>query len=400
MIRRVLAGLIVFAAIAAAARLQAGSSRPVFRQAAASAVSAADVAAAIDKLGSFDLPVRTAASRTIRRATAAIAVPPLTAAARQHRDGYTRYRALVLLSGFDDPSAPVLMRQLITDRNDRVRMVVYAWYERHADPAVIPALVEALGQEQSEFVRPALLRALVAHGSDARARNAVLPFIMRGQDDFRGAVIEALGEYRATYAIAPISEVARLDGPLQDDAVTALGRIGDVSTHDLLAELQRAAPRQVQPSIAAALSLLGSNVAANESYLKQTLQFAASVAGNQPLLRGAAHALAVLAGKNNPDALTTLFDYGVPAKDQVRAPLALAVGMAALRAPDVLFRALEPRKDRAAALELLQEAFDMLSSEDFELERFYMEVRHIYWSEPPNSTRRQLAESIIAALEF
>jgi hypothetical protein len=110
--------------------------------------------------------------------------------------------------------------------------------------------------------------------------------------------------------------------------------------------------------------------------------------------------LAVLAGKNNPDALTTLFDYGVPAKDQVRAPLALAVGTAALRAPDVLFRALEPRKDRAAALELLQEAFDMLSSEDFELERFYMEVRHSYWSEPPNSTRRQLAESIIAALEF
>ena len=61
--------------------------------------------AAIDNLGRFEAPVRTAASRDVRWAPAAQAVPALMEAAAGHADGYVRFRALVLLSGFNDARA-------------------------------------------------------------------------------------------------------------------------------------------------------------------------------------------------------------------------------------------------------------------------------------------------------
>ena len=73
--------------------------------------------------------------------------------------------------------------------------------------------------------------------------------------------------------------------------------------------------------------------------------------------------------------------------------------MAALRNPSALFATLEARKDRDGALELLQDAFDMLS-EDYEEERFYVEVQKAYWSAPAGSPRRQVAEALIQKLEF
>lgn len=63
----------------------------------------AQLRAAIDKLGDLDYDTRTAAARTIRRAPADQAVPALLAAVREHADGYVRFRALVLLTGFNDP---------------------------------------------------------------------------------------------------------------------------------------------------------------------------------------------------------------------------------------------------------------------------------------------------------
>ena len=82
--------------------------------------------------------------------------------------------------------------------------------------------------EESEFVRPALTRALAAlRRRSPRRKTLMTTLVMRGQDFFRSVVIEALGDYRAAYALKPITEVAKLDGPLQDDAVLALGKIGD-----------------------------------------------------------------------------------------------------------------------------------------------------------------------------
>jgi HEAT repeat protein len=366
----------------------------------AASVSAAELTAAIDKLGSFDLAVRTRAAQTARRASAELAIPALKAAALEHKDGYVRYRALVLLAGFGDASAAATMRQLIGDRNDRLRTVAYGWFEHHRDPGILPVLLEALPREQSEFVRPALLRALVAYGDDPRAREAIMPLIMRGEDVFRGVVIDALGNYRAAYAVQPIVEVAKLDGPLQDDAVTALGRIGDAGVRSTLAELQRSASRDAQPAIAAAMCLLGSNCEANEDYLKKSVAFAATAEGFQPLLRGTSSALAQLAARGNRDALTALLDAGVPSTDPARAPIALAVGTAAIRNPSILLDVLEPRRDRDGVIALLRDAFDMLASEDYELERFYVDVRRAYWTAAAGSPRRQLAEALIAKLEF
>jgi HEAT repeat protein len=363
--------------------------------------SPAELAAAIDKLGSFDLTTRTAASRVVRRASANAAVPALARAAREHADSYVRYRALVLLAGFGEASAADTMRLVMTDKNDRLRTVAYEFFEAHKDPAVLPALIEAVDREQSEFVRPALLRALAVYGDDARARSALLPYVLRGEDDFRAAVIEALGDYGAKYALAPITEVAKLDGPLQDESAIALGGIGDPASRATLLELQRTAPREVQPAIATALCLLGVNAEQNRKYLDESLSFGATNEAYQPLLRGAAHGLAVLAAsRKDVSALGKLMDVGGPANDPARAPIALALGFVALRNPSVLMDGLLARSNRDQAVALLRDAFDMLASEDYALERFFVDVRHTYWNAPPGSDRQRLAETLIRALEF
>src|SRR3989304_1935349 len=66
-------------------------------------ITSAPLKAAIDKLGPVHSPVRLAAARTVGRAASAMAVPALVQAVDEHADGYVRFRALVLLSGFNDP---------------------------------------------------------------------------------------------------------------------------------------------------------------------------------------------------------------------------------------------------------------------------------------------------------
>jgi hypothetical protein len=264
---------------------------------------------------------------------------------------------------------------------------------------MLPGLLDRLTKERSEFVRPALTRALAAHGSDPRVRAALVPLIARGEDFFRGALIEAIGDYDGRYAVAAIAEVAKIDGPLQDDALTALGKIGDPSQAALLGALQKSSPRNVQPTISASLCLMGINCAGHEDYLRKTLAVAVKDDGYQDVLRGVAHAWGVLGARGRPGAIDVLFDAGIPAKDPARAPIALALGMAVLRNPPALLAALEARQDRNGALELLQDAFDMLS-EDFEEELFCVEVRKAYWSAPAGSPRRQVAEALIQKLEF
>ena len=367
--------------------------------ASAAKVAPAQVRAAVDVLGSMDFPVRMDAGRTIRRAEPSVAVPALLDAVANHKDWYVRFRALVVLSGFNDPRTGETMLQMLSDKNDRLRAVAYAWFEHNRDPAVPPRLIAALEREESEFVRPALTRALAAYGSDAKVREIMTALVMRGQDLFRSVVIEALGDYRGTYALQPITDVAKLDGPLQDDAVLAIGRLGDKRGLVVLAELQRTAPRNLQPSIAASICLLGSNCASHEGYLVETMKFAIGNPGYQELLRAAANGLSTLAIAGNKEAAASLFELGGPTRDPERAAIALALGRIALRNTPLVLQVLESRKDLAAATELLREAFDMLD-EDFEEERFFVTVRRAYWAAAVGSGSRRIAETLIQRLEF
>ncbi len=361
-------------------------------------VAPAALKAALDKLGKLDYKTRVEASATLRRAPAAVVVPMLTEAARRHADGYVRFRALVLLSGFNDPATAPVFLEALTDENDRLREVAYAYVEDHPQPALVPRLLEALEREQAEFVRPALIRAVAAHGADPKVQVVLKREVMRGVDFFRAAVIEALGVHKAGYALDEILKIAQLDGPLQDDAVRAIGQIGDKRGLPTLVTVQRAGGRELQPTIAAAICGLGNNCDGHGRFIRESLDFAAHNPGYQELARAAATALADLSASGRPEALPALFALGMPANDPVRAPIALATGQAVMRNPGQLL-ALVPTLPRQDATLLLRDAFDMLE-EDYAEERFFATVRRQYWASSADAPGRAAAQVLITALEF
>src|SRR3989442_12018556 len=171
------------------------------------AVPAAQLQAAIDKLGDLDYATRTNAARTVRRTPGAQAVPALLQAVAEHADGYVRYRALVLLTGFNDPRAKDAMRESLASPNDRLRPVAYSFFEHNPDRAMTATFLSSLHTEQAEVVPPAVVRALAALGPQP----ALLREVTRGEDFFRSAVIEALGDYKAAYAFDALTAVAKID---------------------------------------------------------------------------------------------------------------------------------------------------------------------------------------------
>jgi HEAT repeat protein len=362
-------------------------------------VNAEQVRAAIDTLGSIDYPVRSAAARTVRRADPTIAVTALLQAVKQHKDEFVRFRALVVLSGFNDPRTRDVMAAAISDKNDRLRTVAYGYFERNPDKSIAPRLLEALKVEESEFVRPALTRALAAHADDPNVRQTVEGLVMKGQAFFRSVVIEALGDHRGAFALKPIIEVAKIEGPLQDDSALALGKIGDKSALPVLAGLQRTAPRESQPSVAAAICLLGVNCASHHRFIVESLRFSIANLGFQSLVRSSASGLATLAVAGHQDAAVELITQGAPTQDPVRAPIALAVGTIALRNTPLLLKVLEQASLREMGVELLREAFDMLE-EDFEEERFFATVRRTYWQAPAGSPARAVSDMLVRQLDF
>jgi HEAT repeat protein len=369
-------------------------------------VAPGQLQAAIGKLGDLDYATRTNASRLVRRAPASQAVPVLMQTVSEHPDGYVRYRALVLVTGFNDPRAKDSMREALASPNDRLRTVGYSFFEHNVDRAMLPQFVKALDTEQGEFVRPALVRAVAATvagaGGDAvaAARQLLVRDVSRGEDYFRSSVIEALGDYKAAYAYDAITAVAKLEGPLQDDAALALGKIGDKRALETLAQLQRTAPRQAQPAVAAAICLLDVNCSSHENYLVEVLKFSQRNTGFQELLRTAAAGLGALGVAGHPEAAASLFDIGIPAKDDfLRAPAALAAGSIALRNTPLMMTLLEQYPNRDGALALLAEGFDMLE-EDLDKERFFAFARRTYWESPESSPRRALMQTIIGKLDF
>lgn len=364
------------------------------------------IQAAIDALGTVDatatdaaFTARMNAARALRRAPADAVVPALIKAVQSHENSYVRFRALVLLTAFNDSRTPTVVREIMGNPNDRLRTVAYMYYEHHPSADVLPTLLQALGREDGEFVRPALIRALAAQGSDPRVRETLLMDIGRGQDYFRSAVIEAVGDYRLTYALEPLLAVARQGGPLQVDAVVALGKLKDQKAVETLAALQRSASRDTQPTIAAAICLLGINCDAHVPYLIETLRFADKNPGFQELLRNTVAALVALANAGNAKALNALFEVGIPSSDPVRARIGLGVGTIAIRNTPATLSFLEAAPDRSGAIELIGEGFDMLE-EDYEEESFFATVRRGYWKAPEESATRKIGQALIEKLEF
>jgi len=361
-------------------------------------VSQASLQAAIDNLGKLDYATRTTASRTIRRTPANQAVPALIQAVRAHQDGYVKYRALVLLTGFNDPGTTAVMHEALANANDRLRTVAYEYFEHHPDQSMIPELLASLEKEDAEFVRPALVRALAALGSDARVSAALIRETGRGEDFFRSAVIEALGDYKAKYAIDALKAVSKQDGPLLDDAVLSLGKIGDSRSAETLAALQSTASPALRPIIAASICLVGLQCSEQETYLIGTLKSSAEQGQSQEIVRAAVTGLGALALAGRTSAAEALLAAGNQASDSVRAPVALAAATIALRNSALAFALLEktPSKD---ALALVAEGFDMLE-EDFEKEQFFALARKTYWGAAEGSPTRSLMQTLIGELDF
>jgi len=362
-------------------------------------VSPTQLKTAIGNLGKFDDTTRIAAAKVVRRAPAAQAVPALIEAATSNGDGYVRFRALVLLSGFNDPRAREVMSSALDDANDRLRTVAYGYFEHNLENGMAARLLKKLDKEDGEFVRPALTRALAAYGDDPEVRKALTALVMRGQDVYRGAVIEALGDYRASYALAPIMDVAKLDGPLQEDAILALGKMGDKRALPTVVALQKTASRVRQPTVAAAICLLGVNCESHQKFVIDTMNFSVKNIGYQDLLRSSTRALAAIAASGRQDAAAALLDAGIPARDPARSPIALALGTVALRNTPLTIKLFGSREDLKDSALLLRDAFDMLE-EDYEIERFFATMRHTYWQAATGTADRRVADALIQALEF
>ena len=368
----------------------------------------AEINAAISSLGNFDFLVRADASRVLRRMEAASAVPALVRAAQLHEDSYVQFRAAVLLAGFGGAPAREFFEAALDSPNDRVRTAAYDYFEHAPDVDLAPKLLTALDFETSEFVRPALVRSLAAHDGDASVRERLLKDIDRGEGYFRGAVIEALGDYRALYALDRLLEIGSEEGPLRDDALLALGKIGDKRALQVVVKAQREAvidaenPRML-PVVSAAACLLDTDCENQIQYVVEALRYGLNVdSGDLSLLRSASMAAAAvsMAGRQGSDtALRALIDVGVEATDPVRAPIALAVGTVALRAPVAMISALANRSDLRSSLLLVRDAFDMLD-EDMAEERFYVLMRANFWDETENPVTRSVAEAAMEILEF
>ncbi|MYI75986.1 MAG: HEAT repeat domain-containing protein [Acidobacteria bacterium] len=206
----------------------------------------------IGQLGDFDYAVRTEASRAVRRADPAVAGPALRDAVRRHEDSYVQFRALVLLYGLDLPDARDAFAEALESPNDRVRAAAYGYFEFEPDPAIAPRLLAALDRETSEFVRPALVRALAANDDGKAVREQLVRDIDRGETFFRAVVIEALGDHRAEYAVDALLPLAAAPGVLQDDALLALGKIGDRRAAGVITEAHPLVDETLRPVMSAA----------------------------------------------------------------------------------------------------------------------------------------------------
>ena len=356
----------------------------------------ADLATHIGRLGSLDYPTRMYAARQIRRVPGEQAVPALTQAVRAHESEFVRYRAFVILTSFNDRSTAQLVRQAIEDKNDRLREVAYKWLERNPDPQMVSTLLGALRTEVAEFVRPALVGALAALGRDPQVQKALVPEVSRGLDFFRSAVIDALGRHRAAYAIDAIATVSTFEGPLQDDALLALGRIGDRRAVAAV-NVVNSRSADVILAVRAARCLLGDDC---PGHIKAMTDAAIAPGASGAVVRAATSALSATAAGGRTEALDALLTISA-AGGSVRENAAFGLGAAAVRQPEATIAWIDRQTGpvRETALDLLKDGFDILE-EDFAEEQFFATTRATYWKVADGSATRALTATLIEKLEF
>ena len=292
------------------------------------------------------------------------------------------------------------MRESLASPNDRLRTVAYSYFEHNPDPSMIAPFLAALDKENAEFVRPALIRALAALGNDPRVRSVLVRESGRGEDFFRSAVIEALGDYKAAlcgrrahrHRQARWAAGRRCGAGARKDWGSTCP--GDAASIFNATDRRRCSRLSSRPSACSATP-----ASHEEQYLVDTLKYSDENAGFQELLRGAAAGLGALGVSGRAPSLEALFDVGIPSDDPTRAPVALAVATVALRNTPLMLTHLGTRQSRAAAIELLAEGFDMLE-EDLDKERFFVLIRHTYWESPDGSPTRELMQTLIGKLDF
>jgi len=376
------------------AALMAVGARPVLAQ--ASATPPANLKPLIANLSSLEFPTRMNAARQLRRAPAAEVVPALADAVRHHPDEYVRNRAFILLTAFNDRGTPALVPDLLKDRNDRLRASAYKWLEQHPDPRLAPVLLAALQTEVAEFVRPALIDALAAVDQEPAVQRALVGEVGRGLDLFRSAVIDTLGRHHAGYAADAIAPVTANDGPLQVDAVLAIGRIGGAKADAVLAAVKSTAP-EVQHAVRAATCLAGRDC---EAAIAALSAGATSASARPVAVRAAINGLGAIAEAGNATALRALLDLAtrLPALHE---DVAIAFSTLAVRRPAAVLEWLDsaPEASRPAAIALLKDGFDTLE-EDFGEEQFYAATRAMYWQAAEDSPTRALMSTLLQRLEF
>ena len=362
--------------------------------------------AAIEQRGDFDYDVRLVASRALRRGDPDVVVPLLLDAMQRHEGSYVQFRAAVLCRGFESATGPAVFEEALDSPNDRVRAAAYEYFEQVPSLDVVPKLFDAMDTQTSEFVRPYLVRALAANDEDPAVPRRLVADIHRGQEYFRGAAIEALGDHGAGYAVDALIGIISADGPLRDDALLALGKIGDRRVLARLSEVQRVADPVLQPIVSATACLIEVDCEGQFQCIAGTLRYAAQAGGedSQGAVRSAVTALSALATGGSRSALDVLFEVGATAPESARAPITIALGTVALRNAEIVRATLADTGESAepaseAKLLLLRDAFDILD-EDFSEERFYTFIRRDYWAATEGLRARSVAEATIRMLEF
>ena len=175
---------------------------------------------------------------SIRRAPLAQAVPALLQAVTEHTDGYVRFSSLILLTGFNDPRAAEQMVEVLTVAERSVaRGGVWHFSSHPRRVAHSTPARRAREREPASSCARRLVRALAARWRRSESARGAAPRRDAGRrllSQHRHRSARRL--QRLAYAVAKLIEVAKLEGPLQDDAVLALGKIGDKQALGTLAD--------------------------------------------------------------------------------------------------------------------------------------------------------------------